>query len=218
MTLSIAVLVSGTGSNLGAIFGSIDAGRCDARVHKVISDRPEAAALGLARQRGIATEVVRLKDFDTRAHWDAALLESVATPAPDLVVLAGFMRLVGPEMIARFASRIINVHPSLLPLFPGTDAPAQAIAARVRVSGCSVHVVDRGVDTGAIIAQAAVSVLPDDDAERLHRRIAAAEHRLLPAVIDGIARGGIELGAEVRIDPASFSHDGILFSPALLPA
>jgi phosphoribosylglycinamide formyltransferase 1 len=218
MTLSLAVLVSGAGSNLGAILASIDAGRCDARVQKVISDRTQAAALELARQRGIATEVVKLKDFETRAGWDDSLLESIATPAPDLVVLAGFMRLCGPRLIAHFGSRIINVHPSLLPLFPGTDAPAQAIAARVRVSGCSVHVVDRGVDTGAIIAQAAVSVLPDDDAERLHRRIAGAEHRLLPAVIDGIARGRIELGAEVRIDPAWFSSDGILFSPAAPPA
>jgi phosphoribosylglycinamide formyltransferase 1 len=218
MTISVAVLVSGTGSNLAAILASIDAGRCAARVQTVISDRSNAGALELANQRGIATQVVRLQDFETRGHWDDALLESVTTRGPDLVVLAGFMRLVGPEMITRFANRIINVHPSLLPLFPGSNAPAQAIAARVRVSGCTVHVVDRGVDTGAIIAQAAVPVLPDDDAARLHRRIAAAEHRLLPAVIDGIGRGGIELSDRVRIDPAWFSPDAILFSPAAPPA
>jgi phosphoribosylglycinamide formyltransferase-1 len=213
MTLSLTVLASGKGSNLGAILAAIDAGRCDARVHKVISDRSDAGALDLAGQRGIATAVVKLKDFGSRAHWDSALLDAVATPAPDLVVFAGFMRLVGAAMVTRFASRIINVHPSLLPLFPGSDAPAQAIAARVRLSGCTVHVVDRGVDSGAIIAQAAVPLLPDDDAPRLHRRIAVAEHRLLPAVIDGIARGCIELGAQVRIDPAWFSPDGILCSP-----
>jgi phosphoribosylglycinamide formyltransferase-1 len=107
------------------------------------------------------------------------------------------------------------VHPALLPLFPGIDAPAQALRAGVRVSGCTVHVVDSGIDTGPIIAQAVVPVLPGDDAEQLHQRIQRLEHRLLPAVIDGIARGRIELGAEVRVAPGCFDADAMLASPAI---
>jgi phosphoribosylglycinamide formyltransferase-1 len=118
-------------------------------------------------------------------------------------------------MIARFPGRIINVHPALLPLFPGIDGPAQAVRAGVRVSGCTVHVVDSGVDTGPIIAQGVVPVLPGDDADRLHRRIQQLEHRLLPAVIDGVARGRIELGAEVRIAERWFDPAAMLASPAL---
>ena len=134
---------------------------------------------------------------------------------PALVVLAGFMKLVGAHTIARFPSRIINIHPALLPSFPGAQGPADAIAAGVRVSGCTVHVVDSGVDSGPIIAQAAVPVLPDDSADRLHERIQRVEHRLLPAVIDAIARGAIELAPAVRIAPASFAADAFLFSPPL---
>jgi phosphoribosylglycinamide formyltransferase-1 len=214
MTLPIVVLISGTGSNLRAILAAIDARRCDASVRAVISDRQSAQGLELARERGIPTRVVKLKDFESRAHWDAALAEVVAEHDPALVVLAGFMRVVGAAMIARFPGRIINVHPALLPLFPGTDGPAQALRARVRVSGCSVHVVDSGVDTGPIIAQAVVPVLPDDDEDRLHQRIQRQEHRLLPAVIDAVARGAIELGAELRVAPDCFDPDAALVSPA----
>jgi phosphoribosylglycinamide formyltransferase 1 len=158
---------------------------------------------------------VKLKDFPDREAWDRALAETVAACEPKLVVLAGFMRLVGPAMLARFPGRIVNVHPALLPLFPGTDAPAQAVRAGVRVSGCTVHVVDSGVDTGPIIAQAVAPVLPDDDADRLHQRIQRLEHRLLPAVIDAVAHGRIELGAELRIAQRCFDPDAMLVSPAI---
>jgi phosphoribosylglycinamide formyltransferase-1 len=184
----------------------------------VVSDRDSALGLQLARERNIPTRVVKLKEFADRARWDEALAEAVAAHDPALVVLAGFMRVVGAAMIARFPGRIINVHPALLPLFPGTDGPAQAVRARVRISGCTVHVVDSGVDTGPIIAQAAVPVLPDDDAERLHERIRRLEHRLLPAVIDGVARGQIELGAEVRVAARCFEADAMLSSPSLAVA
>ena len=215
MALPIVVLISGTGSNLAAILAASDAGACDAVVRAVISDRESAKGLELARGREIPTRVVKLKDFEDRERWDEALAQAVAEHEPALIVLAGFMRLVGKAMIARFAGRIINVHPSLLPLFPGTDGPAQALRAGVRVSGCTVHVVDSGVDSGPIIAQAAVPVLPGDDAERLHGRIQRVEHRLLPAVIHAVARGEIELGSELRIAARWFDEGAKLVSPAL---
>jgi phosphoribosylglycinamide formyltransferase 1 len=189
----VVVLASGRGSNLRALLDAIDAGRCRARVAAVIADRSQAPALELAKSAGITTEVVLPKDHPDRAKWDAALAGAIARHDPALVVLAGFMRIVGEAVLARFGGRIINVHPALLPSFPGLDAPAQALAAGVRITGCTVHVVDAGVDTGPILAQAAVAVLPGDDAETLHARIQPAEHRLLPAVVDWIATGALEL-------------------------
>ncbi len=204
MTLRLVVLISGTGSNLRAICRAIDDGTCDATVTSVISDRADAAGLTFARERGFQTTVVRFKDFPDRAAWDIALAEAVAQDQPDLVVLAGFMRIVGAPLLQRFPFRIVNVHPALLPSFPGSDGPAQAIAARVRISGCTVHLVDSGVDTGPILAQAAVPVASDDTASTLHARIQHHEHALLPRVIDAIARGVIVLGPAptIRADAA----------------
>jgi phosphoribosylglycinamide formyltransferase-1 len=215
MTLPIVVLISGTGSNLRAVLAAIDEGRCDARVRAVISDRDSAKGLELARARGIETAVVKIKDFASRALWDEALTRAIAGYDPALIVLAGFMKLLGAHTVARFPRRIINIHPALLPLFPGAHGPADAIAAKVRVSGCTVHVVDGGVDSGPIIAQGAVPVLPDDDEARLHQRIQRVEHRLLPAVIDAIARGSITLAPEVRIAEACFDEGALLLSPWL---
>jgi phosphoribosylglycinamide formyltransferase-1 len=215
MTFPIAVLISGKGSNLAAILDAIAEGRCPAEVRCVVSDRDTAEGLHLARARAIPCVVVKPKDYPSREQWDHALGAAVASHDPALVVLAGFMRLVGSPVIARFRSRLINVHPSLLPLFPGTNAPEQALAARVRVSGCSVHMVDSGVDTGPIIAQAVVPVLVDDDAESLHGRIQRAEHRLLPAVIDAIARGTIVLGADGCSVPRIDCDSAMLCSPPL---
>jgi phosphoribosylglycinamide formyltransferase-1 len=217
MTLPIVVLISGTGSNLRAVLAAIDEGRCDASVRAVISDRESAKGLELARARGIETAVVKMKDFASRALWDEALTRAIAGYDPGLIVLAGFMKLLGADTVARFPQRIINVHPALLPLFPGAHGPADAIAAKVRISGCTVHVVDSGVDSGPIIAQGAVPVLPDDDEERLHQRIQRVEHRLLPAVIDAIARGSITLAPEVRIAEACFDDGALLLSPWLGP-
>jgi phosphoribosylglycinamide formyltransferase-1 len=214
--LKLAVLVSGRGSNLKALLTAIDAGQCDAQVAGVIADRASAQALELASARGIATAVVSPKDFDDRLAWDRALSEQVATYAPGLVVLAGFMRLIGSAMLTGFQGRIINVHPALLPAFPGKDAPAQAVAARVTLSGCTVHVVDSGVDTGPILAQAAVPVLHDDDAATLHTRIQSAEHRLLPMVVHGIARGRYRLDHPPRYVgplPAAGEHAPYVWPP-----
>lgn len=216
MTLDLTVLASGKGSNLRAIARAIDAGRCGARIAAVISDRPEAEALAFARERGIASHVCRPKDHAERAAWDAALAELCASSKPDLVVLAGFMRIVGPAMIARFPWRIVNVHPALLPAFPGTDGPAQAIAKGARISGCTVHLVDAGLDTGPILAQAAVPVLPGDDAASLHARIQVQEHAMLPGVIDAIARGWIALGERPAFSrECPFSDEALARSPAL---
>lgn len=214
MTLRLVVLISGTGSNLKAITRAIDEGNCDATVTAVVSDRSDAAGLDHARERGITATVVRMRDFANRDVWNDALAESVASHTPDLVVLAGFMRIIAAPLLNHFPHRIINVHPALLPAFPGADGPEQAIAARVRISGCTVHLVDNGVDTGPILAQAAVPVAVNDTAATLHARIQVHEHTLLPLVIDAIARGAITLGPTPNV-PLDRSLDCSLVSPTL---
>jgi phosphoribosylglycinamide formyltransferase-1 len=199
--LDIAVLASGRGSNLAAIFEAIDAGHCDARVVGVVSDKPGAGALNAAQARGIPTRVVPFARGDDRDAWNVALAAAVADLTPQLVVLAGFMRILGAPLLERFPGKLINVHPSLLPAFTGHDAPHQAVAAGVRLSGCTVHVVDHGVDTGPILAQAAVPVLPGDTADTLHARIQVAEHALLPAVIHWVAQGKLTLSPPTLTDP-----------------
>lgn len=191
--MNAVVLVSGRGSNLRAICAAIDEGACAANIVAVVSDRKRAAALEFAEARGIATRVVSLRKGDDRNLWNDYLAAEVAAFEPDLVVLAGFMRVLGSPLLDRFPGRIINVHPALLPSFPGHNGPQDALDGGVRVSGCTVHVVDSGVDTGPIIAQAVVPVLPGDTADTLHARIQVQEHRLLPRVIHQIAVGGIEL-------------------------
>jgi formyltetrahydrofolate-dependent phosphoribosylglycinamide formyltransferase len=216
--MRLSVLVSGRGSNLQALLRAADQGQCPVEVGCVLSDREGAPALELARARGIATQVVHAKSYADRASWDLALADALSATTPDLVVLAGFMRIVGPAVLSRFERRLINVHPSLLPAFPGMDAPAQAVAKGVALSGCTVHLVDGGVDTGPILAQAAVPVLPGDDAASLHARIQGAEHQLLPAVIAAIARGVLtpdragEPGALAGAPPAALIPTPLPFS------
>jgi phosphoribosylglycinamide formyltransferase-1 len=191
--MNVVVLVSGRGGNLRALVEAIAQGSCAANIVAVISDRDAAPALEFAAERGLRTAVVRAKDYADREAWDRELARVITEFAPQLVVLAGFMRLVGEAMLGAFGDRLINVHPALLPAFPGMDAPAQAIAKGVCLSGCTVHLVDAGVDSGPIIAQAAVPVLPGDDAATLHARIQSAEHRLLPAVVHAIGSGELAL-------------------------
>ncbi|MBW1760584.1 MAG: phosphoribosylglycinamide formyltransferase [Deltaproteobacteria bacterium] len=191
--MDVVVLVSGRGSNLRAICSAIDAGTCHANIVGVVSDRKKAAALEFAEGRGIPTRVVSLRKGDDRNAWNDSLTAEVASLEPDLVVLAGFMRVLGAPLLERFPGRIINVHPALLPSFPGHSGPQDALDGGVRVSGCTVHIVDTGVDTGPILAQAAVPVLADDTVDTLHSRIQVQEHRLLPRVIHQIAIGAITL-------------------------
>lgn len=191
--MDIAVLASGRGSNLRAIAEAIDRGACTARVVAVVSDKADAAALAFASGRGVATAVVEPRAHASRALWDAALAETVASFSPDLVVLAGFMRIVGASMLARFPQRIVNVHPALLPSFPGAHGARDAIAKGVRISGCTVHLVDAGVDTGPILAQAAVPVLDGDDAARLAARVLRVEHRIFPMAVRWLVEGRVRV-------------------------
>jgi formyltetrahydrofolate-dependent phosphoribosylglycinamide formyltransferase len=181
--------VSGTGTLLQAL---LDAGGPDypARVVAVGADRAGAGGLWRAEECGLPTFVVELAKHPDRASWDAALTEAVAAHQPDLVITAGFMKILGPAFLDRFAGRIVNSHPALLPAFPGPRPVADALAHGVRMTGATVHLVDAGVDTGPILAQRAVEVLADDTEERLHERIKIVERRLLVQVVADLVRRG----------------------------
>jgi len=193
MPLPIVVLISGTGSNLRAVLGAIDEGRCDARVIAVISDRESAKGLDLARDRGIATAVIKLKDFAARELWDAALTRAIAGYDPALIVLAGFMKLLGTHTVARFPQRIINIHPALLPAFKGLDTHRRALESRVERHGATVHFVVPEMDSGPIILQGAVSVHPGDSEEALAARVLKTEHRIYPLSLKLLAEGRVKV-------------------------
>ena len=191
----VVVLVSGGGTNLEALLAAHADPAYGARVVGVVSDRAGAGGLGLARAAGVATVVVAPADFPDRAAWDAGLAQAVRVFDPALVVTAGFMRLLGAPFLDAFAGRIVNTHPALLPSFPGAHAVRDALAYGVRVTGCTVHVVDAGIDTGPIIAQRAIEVAADDDEASLHERIKAEERVLLVDVVGQVARGTLALPA-----------------------
>jgi phosphoribosylglycinamide formyltransferase-1 len=193
--LVLGVLVSGSGTNLQAILDAVAAGTLDAEVAVVISNVASAKALDRARSAGVPAVVVDHKAFADRASFDAAVVEALRARGVECVVLAGFMRLVTPVLLDAFPHRVVNVHPALLPAFPGVHAQRQALAYGVRVSGCTVHLVDAGMDTGPILAQATVPVLDDDDEGALQQRILAKEHELLPEVLQWIAEGRVEIVA-----------------------
>lgn len=188
MPLDLGVLISGRGSNLQAILDAIDAGQLDARVRLVISNRPGVQGLVRAEAAGVPTCVVNHKDFASRQAFDAAMVEALRRHDVSWVVLAGFMRIVTPVLLDAFPHRVINIHPSLLPAFPGVNAQAAALAYGVRIAGCTVHLVDAGTDTGTILAQAAVDVLDGDTEESLSARILCREHELLVHVLRAIAQ------------------------------
>lgn len=192
--MDLGVLISGRGSNLGAILDAIAEGRLDARVRLVVSNKAGAAGLDRAREAGVATVVVPHQDFPDRASFDAALVAALREHGVEWVVLAGFMRLVTPVLLDAFPFHVVNIHPSLLPAFPGVDAQAQALAYGARITGCTVHLVDAGTDSGPILAQAAVPVLPDDSRDSLAARILAEEHALLVRVLGGLGAGKLVVG------------------------
>ena len=194
--ITLGVLVSGSGTNLQAILDAIATGRLDARVAVVLSNVPGAGALDRARAAGVDVAVVDHKAHADRRAFDAAVVEVLRARGVELVVLAGFMRLLTDVLLGAFPMRVVNVHPALLPAFPGVHAQRQALDYGTRVTGCTVHFVDGGTDTGPIIAQAAVPVLEGDDEEALRLRILAREHALLPQVLQWIAEG------RVAIEPA----------------
>jgi phosphoribosylglycinamide formyltransferase-1 len=196
----IAVLASGRGSNLAALLAAERAGRVEGSVVQVIANRPDAAALEVARDAGIATTLADHTRYAKRDDFDAALADAIERAEPDLVVLAGFMRVLGTRIVDRWAGRMLNIHPSLLPAYPGLRTHRRALADGVRIHGCTVHYVARDVDVGPIVAQAALAVDDDDDEASLAARVLELEHRLLPAAVGWHCAGRLVIeGARVRV-------------------
>lgn len=202
--MNIAVLVSGRGTNLAALIDAQARGElAPGVIALVLSNRPAAAALDIARAAGIATAIVDHKAFPDRGAFEDAMLAELRRAEIEAVVLAGFMRVLTERFVSAFPHRILNTHPALCPAFPGVSAPRQALDYGVKVTGCTVHLVDTGVDTGPIVAQAAVPVLDDDDDASLHHRIQAEEHALLPRATQLLCAGRLEVhGRRVRIVPS----------------
>ncbi|HEY0904971.1 MAG TPA: phosphoribosylglycinamide formyltransferase [Marmoricola sp.] len=189
----LVVLVSGSGTNLQALIDAAADPAYGATVVAVGADREGIEGLARAERAGIPTFVRQLGQSTSREHWDLALTDTVAAFEPDLVVLAGFMKLVGPPFLEHFADRVVNTHPALCPAFPGTSGPADALAYGVKVTGATLFVVDAGVDTGPIVAQTVVPVEEDDDVATLHERIKAAERQMLVESVGRMAREGFSV-------------------------
>jgi phosphoribosylglycinamide formyltransferase-1 len=186
----IAVLISGRGSNLQAIIDAVASGQLQATMAVVVSNRADAQGLQRAREAGIEALHLCPRDYSDRQRYDAAIVDALRKRDVDLVCLAGFMRLVGPPLLEAFPDRILNVHPSLLPAFPGLDAQSQALEHGVRVTGATVHLVTRELDGGPIILQAPVDILADDTVDSLSARILIQEHRLYPEAIRIVLESG----------------------------
>jgi phosphoribosylglycinamide formyltransferase-1 len=199
--MNVAVLASGSGTNLQALIDSAARGELGpARLAVVGVNVPDCRALGRAQAAQLPAFVVDHRQFAARDDFDRALVAALDPHRVDLVVLAGFMRLLGPAFLGRYGGRVINIHPALLPAFPGVHAQRQAAVYRVKLSGCTVHFVEAGVDSGPVIAQAAVPVRDDDDEAALSARILVEEHRLLPSVVRALAEGRVTAeGRRVRI-------------------
>jgi phosphoribosylglycinamide formyltransferase-1 len=180
---NIVILISGRGSNMEAVVRAAQVEQWPARIVAVISNKADAGGLAFAQSHGIATAVVANKDFASRAQFDAALQQQIDSYAPDLVVLAGFMRILTPDFVAHYEGRLLNIHPSLLPLFPGLHTHQQALDAGQTVHGATVHFVTAELDHGPVVAQASVPVLPDDTETTLAARVLVQEHQLYPRAI-----------------------------------
>jgi phosphoribosylglycinamide formyltransferase-1 len=216
--LPIGVLASGRGSNLQAIIDAVAAGSLDAAVRVVVSDVADAHALERARRAGAPAVFVDPKEPGGKAGFEGRIAGVLREHGVDLVVLAGYMRVCGPGLLEAFPGRIINIHPSLLPAFPGLHVQRQALEHGARFSGCTVHFVDAGVDTGPIIAQAVVPVLDDDTEERLAARILRQEHRLFPHAIRLFAEGRLRIeGRRVFVDAQATGADRAALVNPLLP-
>ncbi len=217
--LKIGVLVSGNGSNLQAIIDRIEEGKLAARIACVISNNAGAYALERARRHGIPSLHLDHRLFSGRASYDAALLEALREHGVDLVVLAGFMRIITPVLIDAYPHAIVNIHPALLPAFPGLHAQKQALDYGVKISGCTVHFVDPGTDTGPVIIQSAVPILENDTEETLSARIQIEEHRIYPEAIRLFAAGRLKVeGRTVIISPPPKQAAVALTNPPITPA
>ena len=210
----IVILISGRGSNLQAIL----AAPLPVTIAAVISNEREAAGLAFARGHGIAARVVEHRAYADRAAFDAALAQEIDAYAPDLVVLAGFMRILGDDFVRRYAGRLLNIHPSLLPAFTGLHTHRRALEAGVRIHGCTVHFVTPRLDHGPIVIQAAVPVLPGDSEDALAARVLEQEHRIYPQAIRWFCDGRLEITARETVAlKAERDTTGSLLSPALEP-
>lgn len=201
----VGILISGRGSNMASLIAHAQQPRCSYEVACVISNRPDARGLETAASHGIATVALDHKALGSREALDAAMHEALTAHGCELVACAGFMRIMTGAFIGKWAGRMLNIHPSLLPLFKGVDTHERALEAGVRVHGCSVHFVSEELDAGAIIAQGVVKVEPGDDPDRLAARVLSVEHKLYPAVLDVLAQGRISMrdGRTVFADDAA---------------
>ena len=208
--MRVVVLISGRGSNMEALLEA----RLPVEFACVISNKPDAAGLAIAARHRVPTAVVNHRDHPGRAEFDAALAEEIDRHRPDLVVLAGFMRVLTDAFVRRYENRLINIHPALLPAFPGLDTHARALAAGVKLHGCTVHYVTPEVDSGPIIAQAAVPVLAGDTPDTLAARVLRQEHRLYPQVLRWLAEDRVRLRDDgtvaVLTDNAAAEHEALV--------
>lgn len=204
------ILISGRGSNMQNIVQAIGTQGIPAKVCAVISNSDRATGLSWARDQGLQTEVIAHKDYATRAQFDNALAQCVQQYQPDYVLLAGFMRILTPAFINCFRGRIINIHPSLLPLFPGLNTHQQAIDAQLQWHGCTVHFVTPELDSGPTIAQGVVPVLQDDSADTLAARLLPVEHKVYAQVVDWLAQGQVTLTPDGRVVVEGVAHRGML--------
>ena len=210
------VLVSGSGTNLQAIIDQIEAKRLDAKIEVVLSNKADAYGLVRAKNHGIATEVLDHKQFPSREAYDQAVVDILRARGVELVVLAGFMRLLSPVFVKSYSNRIMNIHPALLPSFPGLHVQKKAVDHGVRFSGCTVHFVNEECDEGPIIIQAVVPVFPDDTDEVLAARILKQEHRIYPRAIQLYAEGKLRVeGRRVLVDGLAKDDSQVLFQPPL---
>jgi phosphoribosylglycinamide formyltransferase-1 len=208
---SLVILISGRGSNMQALLEA----NLPARIASVISNKPEAPGLEIARSRGYETIVLDQRSYPDREVFDQKLAEVIDAYAPDLVALAGFMRLLGDSFVSRYEGRLINIHPSLLPAFPGLHPHRQALKEGVKVHGCTVHFVTAETDRGPIIIQAAVQVIPSDTEETLAARVLQQEHRIYPEAVRWFMEDRLKLSDNsVEVSDADFD-DSVLYSPGL---
>jgi len=214
--VTIAVLVSGSGTNLQAIIDTIETKRLDAKIEVVLSNKADAQGLVRAQDHGIPTAVLDHKQFPSREAYDQAVVDILRARGVELVVLAGFMRLLSPVFVKAYSNRIMNIHPALLPSFPGLHVQKKALEHGVRFSGCTVHFVNEECDEGPIIIQAVVPVFPDDSEESLAARILNQEHRIYPRAIQLYAEGRLRVeGRRVLVDGLAKDDAQVLFQPPL---
>jgi len=209
---AVAVLISGRGSNMAALLAAAENPAYPAEIVLVLSNRADAPGLAHAAARGVPTAVVESRAFrGDRTGFEAAMEAEIARAGAEIIALAGFMRVLTPAFVARWEGRMLNIHPSLLPAFPGLDTHARALAAGVRLHGCTVHLVTAGVDEGPILAQAAVPVLPGDTEASLAARVLAQEHRLYPAALAWLAAGRVRReGGRAVVEGAAAAEDALL--------